>query len=226
MIQGTETLSPAAREALLKTAEDLGLIEPRLRCAMPEFASSGLSKWASPNVTLSQSVRLHGLTPDEVAGVFADACGAWNRVCGIKLAVVSPAGSMANIISKAGRIDGSSGTLAYSYLPGTPSPPTDQLSQMYDDAEGWTKRWLLEVVIHEIGHAIGLSHSPDRAAIMYPYAHGGNVTAPQSWDITEARARYGAPVPTPPTVPPATSPTIAGVISVGGVTYQIQGVSG
>jgi hypothetical protein len=93
------------------------------------------------------------------------------------------------------------------------------LRQMYDTGEIWSaalrkselQARLIPLVVtaaHEIGHALGLGHSNDPNALMYPSL---NVQAwgPQSWDVREARARYGEPRPKP-TPPPPSDPADPG----------------
>ncbi|MDR3539101.1 MAG: matrixin family metalloprotease, partial [Acetobacteraceae bacterium] len=78
-----------------------------------------------------------------------------------------------------------------------------------------TSTQLFEVVLHEIGHALGLAHSSDPSAVMYPIVGPQNGTLDAS-DIAGIDALYGAranttgavsslsvPPPSSPTEPPA-----------------------
>lgn len=199
----------------------------RLRCMAQTWqwgAAAGLSRWAGVDVTYSASFTLPGLTQQRTAELFDEACARWNSVCGIKLRRVQSGG---NIIPGAGRIDGGGGTLAYSYIPGDPSPMSDQLQQVYDTAEAWTEKFALDVFIHELGHAAGLPHVDDPASIMYPWANGKN-SGLARWEIEQMVARYGKPAPvTPPTQPPVDPPApvdswLSAVIRFGGFEYAVN----
>jgi hypothetical protein len=138
----------------------------------------------------------------------------WSSVCGLDLEYIGP-GQTANIFAESGRIDGQNNTLGQSYLPFPGIPRTYTIGQLYDTAEAWTLDFLFKVVLHEVGHAIGLDHGPQGTAIMSPYLTP--LAAPQAWDINQSQARYGpprtapTPIPTPtpdPTPIPAPDPTI------------------
>jgi len=199
----------------------------RLRCAMPEAAKAGTCKWPMLDVLYRQRLNLPGLTPADIDAAYRQACAAWNAVCGIRLAPWPGAGAI-NIDAASGHIDGNSGTLAYSYLPCN-SSASSCMGQLYDHDEPWEYNWLVEVAAHEVGHAIGLDHSTDPEALMYPYSHGGLVIAPQDDDIAQARKRYGMP-PAPPEPeppepggPPAGPGVAGGILVIQWTSYAIVG---
>lgn len=66
--------------------------------------------------------------------------------------------------------DGTGGILAHAYSPGHPDYTGDA---HFDAAEHWSLNTtegvnLFQVAVHEFGHSLGLDHSNDRKAIMYP----------------------------------------------------------
>ena len=50
---------------------------------------------------------------------------------------------------------------------------------------------LRTVAAHEIGHLLGLHHSDNRDALMYPYVNGA--LAPRQDDINKIQRLYGKP---------------------------------
>lgn len=79
------------------------------------------------------------------------------------------------------------------------------------DAGGFTYQsygvTLLQLVLHEVGHALGLDHSPDPTSIMYshPNAAGRDLNAD---DIEGMQALYGPPAPPPVNNPPVENPPV------------------
>uniref|UniRef100_G1LUG7 Matrix metalloproteinase-14 n=1 Tax=Ailuropoda melanoleuca TaxID=9646 RepID=G1LUG7_AILME len=98
--------------------------------------------------------------------------------------------------------DGPNGNLAHAFPPG----PNLGGDAHFDEDETWTNDYrnynLYRVAAHELGHSLGLSHSTDIGALMYPnYMYDGDVQLSQD-DISAIQAIYGpSPNPVQPTGP-------------------------
>ncbi|XP_058489245.1 matrix metalloproteinase-28 [Solea solea] len=88
--------------------------------------------------------------------------------------------------------DGPGGTLAHAFLP-------RRGEAHFDKAERWTLNGhkghnLFMVTAHEIGHTLGLEHSPVRHALMSPYYRKLGRNLVPSWDdIIAVQQLYGKP---------------------------------
>jgi len=172
------------------------------RCSVPDMSQmeEAVCRWPDSlkdnNGIFQIRVRqnIYGLNPlnsEQEKAAWEEALAAWNAVCGINL--VSYDEGHAHILAAVGALG--SGTLAISYLPCGASA-NDTMAQTYNRAVNWYYNLLVQVFIHEIGHAIGISHGPP-GSLMQPTA-SGNIMRPQAWDIAEAVKRYGPPKHTTP----------------------------
>ncbi|XP_067890527.1 matrix metalloproteinase-20-like [Heterodontus francisci] len=103
--------------------------------------------------------------------------------------------------------DGPSGTLAHAFAPG----PGLGADAHFDDSEKWTTEDdginLFLVAGHEFGHSLGLDHSEDNKALMFPfysYVETEGYTLPSD-DVKGIQSLYGPKVVTPQT--PGQTPT-------------------
>lgn len=211
---GIETLSPETLDALEKTAELTGIVARR-RCCMPSLARAGAQcGWRHRPVTASIRGSLPGLTDAAVVETYKEALRVWNSVCNTGLQWTDDFDS-ANIWAQARRIDGASGTLAWSYLIQCGgSTANTRLEQRYDNGERWTRDWFLEVALHELGHALGLDHINNPKALMNPYSSSGRITIPTQYELAIMVPLYGKPV-APPPPEPGNLKVVGGVLLVG-----------
>ena len=167
------------------------------RCSCPDFSQSeeAVAAWP-PSMKDANGVYqvrtrhvISGLNPlaaEQEHAAWIEAISNINSVCGAQLTYQES--GHAHISATVGVLD--SGTLAYSFLP-IGASNTSTMKQEYNRAVIWTYSLLMQVITHEVMHALGVSHGPP-GSLMQPTA-SGNILRPQEWDIKELQKRYGTP---------------------------------
>ncbi|XP_044226444.1 collagenase 3-like [Thunnus albacares] len=201
------------------------------RCGVPDdniarFSTFGNNlKWQKNSLTY----RIENYTPDmsvsEVDDSMEKALQVWAKVTPLRFTRINS--GTADIMISFGRqshgdyypFDGPQGTLAHAFAP-SPGIGGDA---HFDDDENFTFRSnrgfvLFMVAAHEFGHSLGLSHSDDPGALMYPtysYRNPDTFVLPRD-DVNGIQSLYGPnpdkdpvqPGPQPPTTPDACDSTM------------------
>ncbi len=99
--------------------------------------------------------------------------------------------------------DGPGRVLAHTFYPSPPNPEPIAGDMHFDDEENWNigqEVDVFTVALHEAGHALGLGHSDNPNAVMYPYYRRSTTLAEE--DIASIRELYAAAgLPDPPEQP-------------------------
>lgn len=162
--------------------------------------------------------RLAPLSPEQTMSAFRAACASWGKDVQLQITLAQDLGQNAHIWARAAPLRGS--TLAWSYLP--QNSCAAHLEQRYNTAVNWSQTYLQGVGAHELGHAVGLQHSRDPRALMYPTARR-EIYLPHAVDI-EAMLRLGYDRRTtdPEPEPPTPGVRVEGFIRINSWRYELR----
>ena len=163
------------------------------------------SSWAKSNVTY----RINNFTTDLGQGIITniirDAFLTWSNQCSLTFTEVRGNADIEISFQVGAHGDGfpfdnggtaTSNTLAHAFAPPTNNSGNIAGDLHFDDFETWTNNNpptgidLLTVAIHEIGHSLGLDHTPVTTAVMFANYGGINTNLDQD-DINGVVNLYG-----------------------------------
>jgi hypothetical protein len=122
--------------------------------------------------------------------------------------------------------DGLGRTLAHTFYPSPPNPEPLAGDLHLDGDESWrigADTDLYSVVLHELGHALGLGHSDTPGAVMYPFYRRAETLTPE--DVSALQQMYAPPdaTPTVPPPPPPAAPLALNITTPGSSSTTLAG---
>jgi hypothetical protein len=165
---------------------------------------------------------------EQVTGEIRRALGAWAQHGNVRFAPALDAQGDATIAIRFARgshgdaypFDGQGRVLAHTFYPSPPNPEPLAGDMHLDADETWgigVNTDIYTVVLHELGHALGIGHSDQPGAVMYPYYR--SLTALSADDIAAVQSLYGMPLvpagpgPAPPPLSISVTDPAAGTTS-------------
>lgn len=157
------------------------------------------TRWDKADLTWKLVSPFPGLDASMQRDVIAQAFAIWEAVCSLSFTEVVGGGGADILISfdfnEPFPFDGAGANLGYAFFPGTSRAGDIFL----DDNENWALQDgpgqfdVFSVVLHEIGHAIGLEHSLNEDDVMGPSYPPGGFVALSANDIEAIQRLYGEP---------------------------------
>jgi Matrixin len=164
--------------------------------------------WATTGLTYSFGPTTADIVGNFEGGLGAQAFGLWSNVARVRPVEV-PDGGAGSFVGNMRQLwgvgnhgdgfpfDGPGGVLAHCFFPPPVNVGAIAGDCHYDDAENWVTPALggagidvVTVMAHEIGHGLGLPHSADPNALMFPF-YSGRRAYLGSDDIAQIAAQYG-----------------------------------
>lgn len=177
------------------------------RCGLPDVSTigqavTGVGKWDNDELTYSFRNYTADIADSTIRWTIDQAFSLWSAETPLRFRRVAD-GSSGDIVIRfvsdnhgdGYPFDGPGSVLAHAFYPSNPDPIRGDAH--FDDAETWTVRVptgsgfdLVTVAAHEFGHSLGLRHSTDSSALMWPYpANHGRFLSPD--DIAGIQSLYG-----------------------------------
>jgi hypothetical protein len=179
--------------------------------------------WDGPGLGTAELLYSIGPTPEQldrqqVESTIEAALDVWSDVANVEFKQTPKNGQTDAIDIRFKALDGTGGTLARAYFPDDLNRNPIAGDVEFDIDENWeigndrglAAYDLMLVAVHEIGHALGLSHSPAETAVMHHAVSALSYFQGLSHDdIDHALELYAAAPPpqvsTPPPAPPVSS---------------------
>ncbi|CAK7318080.1 Macrophage metalloelastase [Vulpes lagopus] len=175
------------------------------RCGLPDVhhfsRMQGRPVWKKHLITYRINNYTPDMHPEDVDSVIQKAFQVWSNVTPLKFSKVNSGEADIMIFFASGAhgdfnpFDGRGGIIAHAFGPG----PGIGGDTHFDESEIWTKTYrgtnLFLVAVHELGHSLGLGHSSDPKAIMFPtYSYvNPNTFHLSADDIHGIQSFYGGP---------------------------------
>ncbi|XP_037007784.2 neutrophil collagenase [Artibeus jamaicensis] len=172
------------------------------RCGVPDggdfMLTPGNPKWTHNNLTYRIINYTPHLSQADVEAAIKKALKIWSDASPLTFAISRGKADIdiafvQRVHGDNSPFDGPDGILAHAFQPGQGIGGDVH----FDAEETWTKTYenynLFLVAAHELGHSLGLSHSSDPGALMYPnyaYSEPSTYSLPQD-DINGIQAIYG-----------------------------------
>ncbi|SMF22018.1 matrixin family metalloprotease [Pseudogulbenkiania subflava] len=173
------------------------------RCGNPKGKQSPLSiqtfgtpsgRWSRGVLTYSIDPRGCNLAAAQVTTIIDNVFAQWQAVTPFFSFSRVPSGGDILLAFAGAETDSRFG--AKSGVVATGAPP-EQGRIFFDNSETWTEPLLRSVGLHELGHALGLTHSNDRNSVMYPIDMTFAAIDPESQDALRMLHGWAPQVPLP-----------------------------